>query len=987
MHGERVQKTILIVDDLAENLKVLSATLHRHLPECILLTTTDGAEALRIAVREQPDLILLDAKMPGMDGFEVCRRLRGDKRISRIPVLMISAVLTGTPHRIAGLESGADGYICKPYETAELIAQVRSLLRIKATEDRILSQEQYLELQLEQRTRALKESEKKYRTLLEEVLDFSPVATIASDADHRVIWVNRTFENVFAISREGILGRSREEVIRRIQKMIENPGVLLEPPRDTDRGSPVAREVHLLAEGQRRERWLLHWPRLIRHGAYAGGLIEQFMDISEHKRFESELRNRESRLRRQASTLTELARSRELLDGDPESFFRKLAQTAAETLEVERVGIWLYSPRKDRIVCHENYHLSTGRHSRGAELLVSSNPTYFAQLDSARFIDADDASQDVRTRAFGAIYLKPLGITAMLDAPIRRKGETIGVLCHECCGGARQWQPDEKAYAASLADLVAMVLEAADRARAEADRERLARAVTQSHEAMMITDVTGRILYVNPAFERITGYSAQETLGRNPRILKSAEHDAAFYEKMWAMLRSGRVWKGRIINRRKDGTLFHADEVITPIRNEEGEIVNYVAVCRDITRELRLEQQLLQAVKLESVGRLAGGIAHDFNNLLTTILGFAQLIMDMSDPKSPIHNEAREILHAAERGAELTRQLLTLAKSRLTQIRPLDINGVVRQIHQLLRRTLSEDIELVTVLGEDIGSVRANETLLEQVLINLAVNARDAMPGGGKLTIQTSAVELDEEFCNQRIGVEPGRYVRLRVSDTGQGIPPDILAHVFEPFYTTKESGRGSGLGLTTVYSIVKQLSGYIEIQSEPERGTAVDVYLPVVSEEPEAQVEIVESCRSLPRGNETVLVVEDEDTVRHLTVRMLRSLGYHVLEARNGTEAIVIARQYRKPVHLVISDVVMPHMGGYELVRKLREIRSDFRVMYVSGFTDRPVPAVPGISQNIPLLEKPYTRETLAHVIRTVLDAPRDAESDKPSAGPQELD
>jgi len=678
MHGERAQKTILIVDDLPENLKVLSATMHRHLPGCIVLTTTDGAEALRIAVEKQPDLVLLDAKMPGMDGFEVCRRLRRDERISRIPVLMISAVLTGTSHRITGLESGADGYICKPYETAELIAQVRSLLRIKETEDRILSQEQYLERQLEQRTRALKESEKKYRTLLEEVLDFSPVATVASNADHRVIWVNRAFEKVFAIRRQEILGQSREEVISRIARMIENPEGLLEPPRDTDRRPSAAREIHLLADGQRQERWLLHWPRLIRHGAYAGGLIEQFMDITEHKQFESELRNRESRLRRQAATLTELARCHELLDGNPESFFRKLVQTAAETLGVERVGIWLYTSGKDRIVCRECYHLSTGERSRGAELPVSSNPTYFDELDSARFIDADDALQDARTRDFADTYLKPLGITAMLDAPIRRKGQTVGVLCHEHCGGGpRNWQPDEKAYAASLADLAAMVLEAADRVRAEADRERLARAVTQSHEAMMITDVSGKILYVNPAFERITGYSPRETLGRNPRILKSGEHDAAFYEKMWATLRSGRVWKGRMVNRRKDGTLFHADEVITPIRNEEGEIVNYVAVCRDITRELHLEQQLMQAVKLESVGRMAGGIAHDFNNLLTTILGFAQLIVDMSDPKSPIYNEAREILRAAERGAELTRQLLTLSKSRLTQIRPLDINAVV----------------------------------------------------------------------------------------------------------------------------------------------------------------------------------------------------------------------------------------------------------------------------------------------------------------------
>jgi len=972
MAGETPQKKILVVDDLPENLQVLAATIHRHLPEATVITTTSGAEALNLALREQPDLVLLDAKMPGMDGFEVCRRLRADERISRIPVLMISAVLTGSEHRITGLESGADGYVCKPYETAELVAQIRSLLRVKETEDRILVQEQYLERQLEQRTRALRESERRYRTLLEEVLDFSPVATMACNADLRVIWVNRAFERVFGIRRDEVLNRTREEVIARIGRMTEDPAVLLELPRDTEHTLPVAREIHILPDRGRPESWLMHWPRMIRQGAYAGGTIEHFMDISEHRRYENELREREERMRRQAQTLTALARHRDLLEGDTEAFFRHLVKTAAETLNVERSNIWLYSQDRRRIVCQACYRRTEQAWSKGDELPVSACPAYFEELDDARFIDADDARSDPRTQELRETYLDTHGITAMLDAPIRRYGRTVGVLCNEHVGSTpRRWQPDEKAFVGSLADLAALALEIADRRRAEEERERLARAVSQSSDATMITDVNGRILYVNPAFERITGFTRDEVLGKTPRILKSGTQDTAFYRKMWATLQDGKVWQGRMVNRRKDGSVFQVDEVITPIRDENGQIVNYVAACRDVTREVQLERQLMQAVKLESVGRLAGGIAHDFNNLLTSILGFAQLIMDQSDPKSPVHTQAREILHAAERGADLTRRLLTLARSRGTQMRPLDINAVVREAHQLLRRTLREDVELVTVLGEDLPSVRASNTLLEQVIINLAVNARDAMPGGGKLTIETSTEELDEAFCAQRIGLIPGRYVRLRVSDTGQGMPPEVLEHIFDPFFTTKDSGRGSGLGLTTVYSIVKQLNGHIEVHSEVGRGTTVDIYLPVVEEEPEAQVEIIESRSTLPRGDETIMVVEDEDTVRHLTVRMLRSLGYHVLEARHGTEALALARQYRKPIHLVISDVVMPHMGGYELVKKLREIRSDFRVMYVSGFTDRPVPAVPGISQNIPLLEKPYTRETLAHVIRTVLDSP----------------
>lgn len=988
MVGECLQKKVLVVDDLPDNIKVLAATLHRHLPDCIVLSATSGQEALDIAVREGPDLILLDAKMPGMDGFEVCRRIRADERISRIPVLMISAVLTGTRDRISGLESGADGYICKPYETAELIAQVRALLRIKETEDQILLSEKYLEQQLQQRTRALQESEKRYRTLLEEVLDFSPVATMACNADSRIIWMNRAFENIFGIRRSEALGHTREEVIGRIARMIEDPAVLQELPRETEHTLPVAREIHLLPESGREERWLMHWPRSIRYGAYAGGIIEHFMDITEHKQYEAELRAREQRLRRQAQTLTELARSPELLSGNTEAFFRRLVKNAAETMGVERCSIWLYDTTRSKIICQVSYSLSQQEWGKEEDLPVKSYPSYFAELDNARFINADDAQNDPRTREFTDSYLKPHNITAMLDAPIRRGGQSIGVLCHEHVGTEpRHWQPDEQAYAGSLADLIALALETAERRRLETERELLARAVTQSSEALMITDVEGRILYVNPAFEKITGFSSTDALEQNPRILKSGQQDAEFYKQMWETLLAGEVWKGRMVNRRKDGSLFHTDEVITPIRDETGKIVNYVAVCRDVTREVHLEQQLMQAVKLESVGRLAGGIAHDFNNLLTTILGFAQLILDMSDPKSPIHNEAKEILRAAERGAELTRQLLTLARSRLTQLRPIDLNGVVREMDQLLRRTLGEDIELVTILGEKIASVQASTTLLEQVIINLAVNARDAMPGGGRLILETTMVELDASFCSQRIGIRPGRYVRLRIADTGHGIPPEALPHIFEPFFTTKASSRGSGLGLTTVYSIIKQLGGYVEVDSAVGQGTTVDIYLPAVEEEPEAQVEILETQETLPRGNETVLLVEDEDTVRHLTVRMLRTLGYHVLEARHATEALAIARQYRKPIHLVISDVVMPHMGGYEMVKKLREIRSDFRVVYISGFTDRPVPAVPGISHNIPLVEKPYTRETLAHVIRTVLDAPRGEEPHTPSGDQAEED
>jgi CheY-like chemotaxis protein len=302
------------------------------------------------------------------------------------------------------------------------------------------------------------------------------------------------------------------------------------------------------------------------------------------------------------------------------------------------------------------------------------------------------------------------------------------------------------------------------------------------------------------------------------------------------------------------------------------------------------------------------------------------------------------------------------------QVRALDINAIVMDMDQLLRRTLGEDIELVTVLGEGIGTVEADAGLLEQVVINLAVNARDAMPKGGKLTIETSAITLDEEFCQSRVGIEPGKYALLSVRDIGGGMSKEVQDHAFEPFFTTKEKGKGTGLGLSTVYGIVKQCNGYVELESELDVGTNICIYLPTI-ERPAEELPM-RGDASMPRGTETILVVEDEDTVRHLTVRMLKSLGYHVLEARHGGEALLICERYKEPIHLVLTDVVMPHVGGREMMKRLQEIRNDFKILYTSGFTEDRILDHGVVGKDAPLLVKPYTSEAMAQKVRSVLDS-----------------
>ena len=509
-----------------------------------------------------------------------------------------------------------------------------------------------------------------------------------------------------------------------------------------------------------------------------------------------------------------------------------------------------------------------------------------------------------------------------------------------------------------------------ERKRAEVEFRRLAMVVEQAAESIIITDTEANIQYVNPAFETMSGYSREEVLEKNPRILKSGKQDEVFYRRMWETLSNGQVWSDHFTNRRKDGTLYEVDATILPIRDEAGKTISYVAACRDVTREMQLEAQFRQAQKMEAVGRLAGGIAHDFNNLLTSILGFSRLVYDKLDEGHPLREDIEEVLRAGDRAATLTRQLLAFSRKQMIQAQPLNLNTIVVDMDKLLRRTLGEDIELVTLIECDDATVKADAGLIEQVLMNLAVNARDAMPKGGKLVIRTTRITLDTGYCNDHVDARPGEYAVLSVHDTGVGMTEEVREHCFEPFYTSKEKGKGTGLGLTIVYSVVKQFGGFIDILSAPKAGTEIAVYFPITDLPREARAPREEV--ELPRGRETILVVEDEDTVRRLTVRILESLGYKVLQAAHGGEALLICERFTDPIHLILSDVVMPQIGGPELIERLQKLRSDFKVLYMSGFTDMPFVERNAGERGTLLMVKPFTKNTIALKVRSVLDSPR---------------
>jgi len=497
---------------------------------------------------------------------------------------------------------------------------------------------------------------------------------------------------------------------------------------------------------------------------------------------------------------------------------------------------------------------------------------------------------------------------------------------------------------------------------------KLRRTVEQSTDLVMITDRCGVLEYVNPAFEALTGYTRDEVTGQTLGILKSEQQSGELYEEMWDTVLSGRVFHGIVRNRKKNGETFILQKSIGPLRNVNGEITHFISTGRDITDQCRLESELQQAQKMDAIGRLAGGVAHDFNNLLMVISAYAELMQDGLTEDDPLRQNVSEIMTAARRAAELTRQLLAFSRKQVQSLQLLDLNSIIRELSQMLPRLIGEDIQFVFLPGENLGKVKADPVQIEQVLMNLAANARDAMPQGGRLTIETANVSLDEAYVERHSIVPPGDYVLLSVSDSGLGIPPEHQAHIFEPFYTTKEEGKGTGLGLATVYGIVKQSKGFIWVYSEAGMGSVFKIYLPQAKASATAARTVVAREVS-PHGRETLLLAEDEGAVRHSSREFLTRCGYTVLEAENGEEALRISREYCGPIHLLISDVVMPKMSGPKLAELLSAERPHLKVLFVSGYAERTVLQHGKVDISACFLEKPCGLSDLAKKVREVLD------------------
>ncbi|MGO9116729.1 MAG: PAS domain S-box protein [Desulfomonilaceae bacterium] len=511
-----------------------------------------------------------------------------------------------------------------------------------------------------------------------------------------------------------------------------------------------------------------------------------------------------------------------------------------------------------------------------------------------------------------------------------------------------------------------------DRMRAEQalreSEEKYRTLFEESKDAVYITTSEGILLNANQAFLDLFGFSREEA--GNMEILQIYT-DAADRKRFQEEIeQKGSLKDYEISFRKKDGTKIESLLTATLRRDNDGAILGYHGIVRDVTERKQLQRQFLQAQKMEAIGQLAGGVAHDFNNILTAIIGYTDVLTQQIPEDSPYRNKVMHINSAGARAAHLTRQLLAFSRKQILDLRPLKLNEVIANFQRMLRPLIREDIEVVTLLDQSAGTVMGDATQIEQILLNLAINARDAMPKGGKLTVETANIYLDEAYVRTHSEVRSGPYVMVAVSDTGHGIDPDVLPRVFDPFFTTKAKEKGTGLGLSTVYGIVKQHQGHVTAYSEPGRGTTFKVYLPLVQNASE-QATSVQAATPRFTGTETVLVVEDEEIVRQLTSEVLETLGYRVLQCRDPGEAIGVSEVHKGPIHLLLTDVVLPQMDGKSLFGYLSPLFPDMRVLYVSGYAQNAIFHHGVLDAGVKFLQKPFNVESLAKKVREVLDAP----------------
>jgi PAS domain S-box-containing protein len=961
--------TILIVEDNPASLRMLRAILESE--GYTVIEAVDGAMALAAAERRLPDLVVQDLNLPDMDGFELLHRLRGLVGGIELPILALSGYLGRLEESRAG-DAGFSALLVKPIQRTHALESIRACLP---------------------RTGDVAGHAGKGKRLL--IVDDDAVQLKLT----RIYFAQLGFVVSSATGGSEALATARAErpdvimsdvfmpdvdgfqlclELRRDPDLSRMPVVLVSAQYNSSADSELARRVGANALVRRTPDFDECLPAIVE--ALRQGSVEPTEEPTEALQLKH-ARAVIQQLERQATAMAGLAQRSalqaaqlSLLSGVTDALTQNtdvdtaVRDVLASTLDAAGIS-------KGALMLPDNAGVLQLRQCVGfSDADRTRLQDFFGHLALLERIVSAGTSVSIPSRSIPEAESVDILTAARLAAvhvmPLMSKGQSVGALI---IGAARTdvTSDDSIAFARAVGHQIVQSLELSRTvARLSESEARYRNLLESAHDAIAVLTSDGVILELNNRWVEILGQSKEQVVGHHIREfapLGGRHDDSRMFEDATS---SGPTRTPPLEVSRPDGSIVLLEFSTTAV--DVGGRRLLMTIGRDVTEQQQLEQQLRQAQKLEAVGQLAGGVAHDFNNVLTAILGFCELLMEEMDPHGHQYADVLQIKKAGERAASLTRQLLAFSRKQILQPAVLDPNTLIRNLEPMLRRLIIESIDLSVSLRPDLGRVRIDPIQLEQILMNLAVNAADAMPDGGRLTIETADAALDREYQQHHVPVVPGDYVAVIVSDTGNGMDEATRRHIFEPFFTTKGVGKGTGLGLSTVYGIVKQSGGYVWVYSEPGQGTTFKIYLPRIAEAADGSPEAAPTSREVPVGTETVLVVEDDEAVRELTKEILQRSGYRVFDAGNPREAIQVASECGAAIDLLLTDVVMPESEGLPLFERLAKSRPALRVLYMSGYADEAVVRHGVLAAGTPFLQKPFTPHVLARKVRAVLDASR---------------
>ncbi|WP_294386997.1 PAS domain S-box protein [Prosthecobacter sp.] len=778
----------------------------------------------------------------------------------------------------------------------------------------------------------------------------------------RIVFVNEAFTR--------LTGYSPGEVIGRSPRFLQGP--------ETDRGA-LGRIRAALAGHKPVKEELINYTKSgeafcleidIVPISDAGGRTTHFAaiqrDISARKEAEQKLLRANRRYSEQRRTLARLMKGGLMQAPRPDEAFREITELIADVMKVERVSIWRFSSDRSSIFCHALFEASSRYHSAGLELLERDFPSYFAALAHNELISADDAVHDARTCEFANSYLRPLGITSMLDAPLHVGGQLAGVLCHEHIGPPRTWGEEEQSFAVSLANFISLLLAQWEHRQSEEKLRQQASLLDKANDAILVRELDHTVTYWNKSAEKLYGWTSEEALGR--KVSELIYKDTSQFDEQTAKVLTDGEWKGEIRQSGKHGEDLMIEAHWTLVRDPEGRPKSILSINTDITRKKLLEDQIYRSQRMESIGTLAGGVAHDLNNILTPIM-MAVDLLKKKEASDTDHESLDSIAANARRGAEMIRQLLSFAKGVEGRRLPVSVSEALQEVRRFVRDSFPKNITLKVHSDEDLEPIAGDPTQLHQVLLNLCVNARDAMPTGGELKITAQNIEVDAQYAAAYLDATPGQHIMITVEDNGAGMTSDVMDKMFEPFFTTKEIGKGTGLGLSTSLAIIKSHGGFVAASSQPGKGSRLAVYLP--TGQFGTLVPPATEHEPTPEGaGEVVLVVDDEASVRDITRRTLESHGYRVLLASDGAEAVSVYSNHQNEIALVLTDMMMPVMDGLQTIQVLTKIDPAVRIIAASGVLSPEGQVQAAKAGIVHFLAKPYDARTMLRALHDVLHA-----------------